>query len=53
MIRFIVLLLILLAFLTGLLRDYSTLGLVTVLAWTTKGPGFESWFGHLCRVGMP
>ena len=26
--------------------------MVTVLAWTEEEPGFESWFGHLSRVGM-
>jgi len=25
---------------------------VGLLAWTTEGPGFESWFGQLSRVGQ-
>ena len=26
--------------------------IITVFVWTAKGPGFESWLGHLSRVGM-
>jgi len=25
--------------------------IVTVLAWTAKGPGFKTWFSHLSTVG--